>query len=145
VKESLTCSQCSKTWKREVSRGRKPVLCPACLKKNVKEKEKQAKQKEVVVSKNDRKVTAVPKEAVQTVVVTENSEDKIKLTTADILREYYPLPSNSDELLKSTKNGSTWGCTKCGATLKVNIAVTAIPTHRCPRKSTNIRPYERID
>lgn len=32
MKESLICSKCSKTWKRERSRGRKPHLCPTCLK-----------------------------------------------------------------------------------------------------------------
>jgi rubrerythrin len=29
--ETLTCEQCSKKWKRQPSRGRKPRLCPKCL------------------------------------------------------------------------------------------------------------------
>jgi hypothetical protein len=28
--ESLTCEKCSKTWKREKARGRKPKLCTKC-------------------------------------------------------------------------------------------------------------------
>ena len=30
MKEKLTCTQCEKTWSREKTRGRKPVLCPKC-------------------------------------------------------------------------------------------------------------------
>lgn len=28
--ETLVCSSCSKKWKREKTRGRKPVTCPKC-------------------------------------------------------------------------------------------------------------------
>lgn len=30
MKEKLTCTQCEKTWSRQKTRGRKPVLCPKC-------------------------------------------------------------------------------------------------------------------
>jgi hypothetical protein len=30
MKEKLTCIKCSKNWKRERVRGRKPLLCPNC-------------------------------------------------------------------------------------------------------------------
>jgi hypothetical protein len=29
--ETLTCEQCTKKWKRQPARGRKPRLCPKCL------------------------------------------------------------------------------------------------------------------
>lgn len=29
--ETLTCENCSRKWKRELVRGRKPRLCPKCL------------------------------------------------------------------------------------------------------------------
>lgn len=32
MKEKLTCTKCSKTWTRNRLRGRKPLLCPSCLK-----------------------------------------------------------------------------------------------------------------
>ena len=30
MKEKLTCTQCEKTWSRQKTRGRKPILCPKC-------------------------------------------------------------------------------------------------------------------
>jgi transposase-like protein len=35
VKESLVCENCSSIWIRKVSRGRKPKVCPRCVKDNV--------------------------------------------------------------------------------------------------------------
>ncbi len=29
--ETLTCTQCSSTWNRQKTRGRKPKLCPSCI------------------------------------------------------------------------------------------------------------------
>lgn len=29
--ETLTCENCSRKWKRELVRGRKPKLCPKCI------------------------------------------------------------------------------------------------------------------
>ena len=33
--ETLVCSSCSKRWKRQKTRGRKPVVCPKCLSASV--------------------------------------------------------------------------------------------------------------
>jgi hypothetical protein len=35
MKETLTCNRCSKDWKREKSRGRKPHFCPSCIKEDL--------------------------------------------------------------------------------------------------------------
>jgi len=35
LKESLVCEVCSSTWTRNRSRGRKPRVCPECVKDNV--------------------------------------------------------------------------------------------------------------
>ena len=34
-KESLICQLCSKHWSRKMSRGRKPMHCPECVRENV--------------------------------------------------------------------------------------------------------------
>lgn len=34
-KESLTCEICSSSWTRKKTRGRKPKVCPQCIKDNV--------------------------------------------------------------------------------------------------------------
>lgn len=34
-KESLVCETCSSTWTRKKARGRKPKVCPQCVKDNV--------------------------------------------------------------------------------------------------------------
>jgi len=34
-KESLTCEVCDSVWVRKKSRGRKPKVCPECIKDNV--------------------------------------------------------------------------------------------------------------
>lgn len=146
MKETLTCGECSKTWKREVSRGRKPTLCPKCLKKSLKKDSPVAKVKNqpVPVKEEKRAVVATPLQ----LVATSNSDavdTKDKISITDVYRDYYPLAANYQELLESTKNGSKWGCSKCGAKITINVPVTAVPTHRCPQKSTNVKPYERID
>lgn len=46
MKEKLTCTQCQKTWSREKTRGRKPILCPKCATQTQPEPEPETTQPE---------------------------------------------------------------------------------------------------
>lgn len=143
MKETLTCTSCSKTWKREKARGRKPNLCPKCQKASI----VQASQQPKVVERVKRNIKAKPLQVVATsnLPIEEDPKDnsEIKISIADVYRDYYPSPS--DELIESTKNGSKWYCPSCGKKVRSEISLSAIPTHRCPEKSTNIKPFQRVD
>ena len=128
MKETLTCSICKKNWKRETARGRKPIACPSCLKKQLKQVAKRA-------------VKAVPIE--QKIEQVEEKE-KVYVSKSQVFRDYYPKPNNYEELIESTKNGSHWHCSKCNKELKCGVALSAIPVHTCPPNSGKIKEYERV-
>jgi rubrerythrin len=156
VKETLVCSSCEKSWKREITRGRKPVLCPKCVKLEIADKEKQAKEKAKAVAKQEktaavnqkttakkqRQIAAEPQEAVASVNQEKNNE--IKVSLSDVYRDYYPHPANYKEFIKATKGGSTWHCSICKKTLSSDVSLVVPPTHRCPPNSSKVREYERI-
>ena len=129
MKETLVCSLCSKSWKREISRGRKPVACPKCIAKNIKKPTKKDIQ-----PKDNNPELDTSKETI-------NSEP---ISISQVFRDYYPKPNNYDELIESTKKGSLWHCSKCNKELKCNIALSAIPVHTCPPNTGKIREYERV-
>lgn len=133
MKETLTCSTCNKTWKREISRGRKPTLCPKCF---IKEKNSTAPSRKI--TKNPPVKPPPPPPPVEEPQAVE------PISIAQVFRDYYPKPNNYQELIESTKKGSLWHCAKCNKELKCNIALSAIPVHTCPPNTGKIREYERI-
>lgn len=143
MKETLTCSMCDKTWKRDKSRGRKPTACPKCAKAVAKNKEDEKKQSV------KRSVKAEPVEVIETIEVNSvNSavdvRSKSEVSIYDVYKSIYPKPPDYQQFLESTKNGSEWFCKSCKKTLRSEVALTVPPTHRCPEKSSNIKEYERV-
>jgi len=130
MKETLTCSICKKNWKRETARGRKPIACPSCLKKQITERSKKT-------------IKIVPVE--QKIEEDTEEKEKLNISKSQVFRDYYPKPNNYEELIQSTKNGSQWHCSKCNKELKCGVALSAIPVHTCPPNSGKIREYERVD
>ena len=128
MKETLTCSICKKNWKRETARGRKPIACPSCLKKQLKQ-----------VSKKVTKPVLVEEKIEQV-----EEKEKVNISKSQVFRDYYPKPNNYEELIESTKNGSHWHCSKCNKELKCGVALSAIPVHTCPPNSGKIKEYERV-
>lgn len=55
--ESLICQLCSKHWFRKISRGRKPIHCPECIKENIVQFEDEI----AVVGKNKSKTKTATK------------------------------------------------------------------------------------
>ena len=146
MKETLICSICKNNWKRELTRGRKPTVCPKCVKLAQKEaaKVKKTAQPKVFVPVAKRKIKAV--EIVETVaeVKSEIVQPKIKLSKSLVYRDYYPLPSNYKELIESTKNGSEWHCPDCKKTYASQVALVVPPTHHCPQLSTKVKSFQRV-
>lgn len=132
MKETLTCSSCKKNWKREKSRGRKPVFCPSCTKKIVNSKPEKVVKKEVQLK------TEQPKSEIVSI---SKDEFKIKNIISQVYRDYYP---ENKDLIEETKNGSHWHCPRCRQDLVIHVPVCAVPTHHCPPNSSLIKPYERV-
>lgn len=130
MEEKLTCSQCSKTWSRVRSRGRKPVLCPKCVASNTTPPvQTQKPTKPLDTSKPDFK--------------DQLNDDKSKL--ALVYQSLYPVPSRDDDQLKNQNpNGSTWKCDHCGYTIKIGVILSDIPTHKCNENSVRRRTLHRI-
>lgn len=121
--ETLVCESCNKSWKRQVSRGRKPKLCKQCFKKSINKSAEPAK-------KNAEPVVVEKKES-------------INITPGDVFRAVFPSSTDAKKLIEETKNGSQWKCTKCGATLEVYVPLSDIPTHKCGVSSRSAY-YERV-
>lgn len=170
MKETLVCSSCTKTWKREVARGRKPVMCPKCIKIETVTKEKILKAKEKVIAKKNavktktenlsvrkevktedtsvattkrRKIAAVEVQQM-TICVEEVKVNENKLSLADVYEDYYPHPANYKEFIESTKGGSVWDCPTCKKVVKLEVPLVVPPTHRCPQNSTKVKEYQRV-
>lgn len=104
--EKLKCTQCDTHWKRQRTRGRKPLICPPCLELNA---------QEGLPGKPKAKLVVVP---------------TIEKSTR-VFKFYIEGPSK-------------WQCTICSDTLKVLIGVTAIPLHRCKKRSNTSLPMEQV-
>lgn len=124
MEEELTCTSCSSTWKRARLRGRKPLLCPTCL---------SGQSQKVII---DQPVN---------VSIPEAPTASFDLSVSKIHTQLHPKPANYQELQESTKNGSTWKCPGCGSTLKMFLALTAVPTHRCTPDTVTLKTMERVD
>lgn len=136
MNESLTCTSCSKVWKRERTRGRKPLLCPKCVKdQSIDVPVKSTSRK--VVAKPISKPTSTPVQEVQT-------KTKSDLTLSQVISSLNPKRSDSAALAESTKNGSVWQCPSCKSITELFISVNDIPTHRCTPDMVSIKFMERI-
>lgn len=124
MEEKLTCSSCKKKWTRTKSRGRKPTICPKCVKKQT--------------------VKMVEIKPVEVVEEKKQEVTKQSISLVDVYREIYPRPTNYVEFIESTKKGSHWHCSSCKASIKVDVPLITPPTHYCPPKSTKIKEYERV-
>lgn len=125
MEEKLTCTVCTKDWFRPKTRGRKPILCPTCLKAGV----------------TFVPVVQQPVQPQQNQTTSSSNED---ITPGLVHKYLYPKPSNYKDLVESTKKGSKWKCPSCGYILKLDIAVTAVPTHRCTPDTVSVKLFERI-
>lgn len=144
MKETLTCSSCRSSWKREKTRGRKPVLCPKCVKadglvqkpiqnnKPVKTKPKQVKLQNKIV-KTEPKLDVTLSD-----VNSENTHFDIKA----VYKAFYP--KVQDKQLENQKSGSQWKCPSCGYVLKVYIPISDIPVHKCTPDMVSTKELKRI-
>lgn len=123
MEEQLTCSVCQKSWTRTKARGRKPLVCPTCLSTGS---------------------TFIP--------VPDKSSDSKKtdkpffsdLSISKVHGLLHPKPSNHQDMLESTKKGSTWKCPGCGSILTMLVGITAVPTHKCTPDTVTVKLMERI-
>jgi hypothetical protein len=134
MQESLVCSVCEKTWKRNKTRGRKPTVCPKCLKSSIQISEPKQKQPN---QKSEAKIS----EPIKSIVEDKKTSD---VTYKQIYQSLYPKDPSFEELRESTKNGSIWKCQACANVIRLDVAVTATPTHKCNPNSNKINLYERI-
>jgi rubrerythrin len=158
MKESLTCEQCGKVWKRELTRGRKPKICKTCFKSALKLKTKtpQAAKPQLrsVPTRKAAVATPITVSGFENVSVVASADDKdpnwnektFGLTVRDVFSAFHPKPKNYRELAEQTKNGSTWQCTKCKAIIEVALPLIEPPTHVCSPGLKHIpQPCKRID
>jgi hypothetical protein len=146
MKETLTCSFCSKTWKREKSRGRKPTICPKCQKAAEKEKDAKQKEKEKIERQNFKKLDSsksksVKAEPIVTQTVQASTEN---LTYSKVYSSFYPQHPDAEELLETTKNGSSWQCPSCKLVVNPTIRISQPPTHKCSPTSASVKEFIRI-
>jgi hypothetical protein len=148
MKESLTCTSCASTWKRDKTRGRKPHLCPKCVRVENAASVKPVKQnlKKDIVKRGRKAKPIIETDNKSEVKIDTEIKNKTTsdLTVSKVMQSFHPKSSNHEELRESTKNGSTWKCTNCGNILKLEISITDIPTHRCTPNMVSVKPYERI-
>lgn len=136
MKESLVCTACERTWKRERTRGRKPILCPTCsVPSEIKTPLKTSKASPRV---------AVPVSQIPQVVTSVEPENNKKLTLSKVIQSIHPKSKDAEELAESTKNGSTWKCPTCGYIITLYVSVSDIPTHRCTPDTVSVKFCERI-
>jgi hypothetical protein len=141
MKESLTCTGCGATWKRDKSRGRKPHFCPKCVKLQLQE----TTAKEV----NPRKIKVNPVAKQQSLQIEEHkmpvqSKTKSDLTASQVISSLNPKRHDSAQLAESTRNGSVWQCPSCKSVTEVFLAINDIPTHRCTPNMVSAKLMERI-
>jgi rubrerythrin len=127
MEENLVCSVCEKSWTRTKTRGRKPLVCPACLSSGT---------------------TFIPTSTSQfeskTETLTTQSVNQNDLSVSRVHSMIHPKPANYRDMLESTKKGSKWKCPGCGAVLTMMVAISDVPTHRCTPSMVTLKIMERI-
>jgi len=136
MKETLTCTQCEKRWRREKTRGRKPHLCPKCTKTLTKTQPKKKTVVQIVEVKKTKTFRKITKKQIQ---ATTSNDDPNELTVGQIYQYFHP---TNEKLKEETKGGSTWKC-RCGYKIEIKFPLTATPTHKCTENSKPIQ-MERI-
>ena len=140
MKEKLTCSSCSKNWKREITRGRKPTLCPKCSALSI----PQSTPVVSAISRNTRaKKVSKSSQPLKTECVASTSSSDGSVRTGDVFAAYHPRHPHAEKLLEETKGGSVWRCTHCKHIVKIFLPVSAPPTHKCTDNGKS-KPCERI-
>lgn len=134
MKESLTCTACRATWKRNKSRGRKPHFCPKCVKLQL--------QEITVKQVTPRKIKVKPMVKEPQIPVQTNS--KSDLTLSQVVMCLNPKRHDSAQLAESTKNGSIWQCPVCKSVTEVFVPINYIPTHRCTPNTVSAKLMERV-
>jgi hypothetical protein len=117
--ETLTCEQCSKKWKRQPSRGRKPRLCPKCLTAPQKASQPISQPSQPVTAK--KPATKLQQNVTPATKLQQN-------VTAD-----YKFPG-------PTK----WMCKTCGTSIKTEISLQYEPTHSCQKRLRRVFALELI-
>lgn len=129
MEETLTCSQCSKKWKRQKARGRKPIICPKCVANNTQPPE--PIQKTTTVSTKPK--------------VEEDCSKVDRSLLGAVYQSLYPKPhKDSDQLKNQSPSGSVWKCNNCNYVLKIGVVLSDIPTHKCSENSVRVRELQRI-
>jgi hypothetical protein len=146
MKEQLTCTQCAKNWRREKTRGRKPTVCPKCIKTNTLSlpKKKVVEVQEVITKRVKKRSVDVLPLKIQASSDNNASSDKEGLSVGKVYQYYHPTPPDAQELRESTKKGSSWRCKVCKYEFNIPLPISAPPTHRCSENSKS-HPCERID
>jgi NAD-dependent SIR2 family protein deacetylase len=146
MKETLTCTSCSKTWKRESIRGRKPKFCPKCVKASQKDIQKKSstlsssvKAKKKQSSETDLKEPANVEDSLN------DSSILSSLSYGKVYSSFYPPHPDADDLMESTKNGSSWQCPSCKLIVRPSIRISQPPTHKCTPNSASVKEFIRID
>lgn len=116
MKETLTCNNCSKNWKRNKTRGRKPHYCPPCIKLL-------SSQPPSIYIKSVSTSSVKPLQKVLTV------SDKPK--TARKERQLIPAPSY-------------WVCFSCKNCIGVEVGIFDPPTHKCEKKAKRSLALEKV-
>lgn len=140
MKETLSCLECGKDWKRDLVRGRKPKLCPKCTANIIKSTTPQKS-----VQKADRSVPAkkISKtEAVASAPVSDATH--IDLDLHDVWTALTPRPSNWKQIKESTAKGSTWECPRCKHRISFTISIIDTPYHKCNPNQTKTIRLERV-
>ena len=136
MNESLTCTSCSKVWKRQRTRGRKPLLCPKCTKEQT---------VNIPVKKTSRKIIAKPiSESLSTPEKEVQTKTKSDLTLSKVINTLIPKRPDAAQIAESTKNGSVWQCPACKSTIEMCLPLNDIPTHRCTPDTVSLKFMERI-
>jgi len=140
MEESLVCTKCKVKWSRTLVRGRKPILCPTCLDStSLPKTSRKTKSVKKSVKLSSKKIYPPAPEQVSS-----SLSDLSSLSKAKIMQMCHPKPANYKELQESTENGSVWKCKSCGHILKLEVAITDIPLHRCTPDTVSLKLYERI-
>lgn len=139
MKESLVCTICEQTWKRERTRGRKPTSCPSCSSLSTDPVSEPIKKKSRTNIKKEPKVSVEKKVNLKT-----ETPIKSNLTVSKVVSVLHPRPKVAEELQESTKNGSQWICPGCKHVITLYVAITDIPTHRCTPDMVSVKICERL-
>ncbi len=118
MNETLTCTVCDKKWQRVRTRGRKPVVCPAC-----------AAQETI----DNQELMITPK--IESTSLDIDSD--IKNVLCSVYNTYYPKDVNVKNITQS-KSNVKWVCPKCNYKMTTVIPLVAAPLHKCSKNTSSL-------